>query len=244
MTAALGASAHELFREGRLAEAITQLGATLRAEPSDRSSRMFLFELLLLQGDWTRAALQLSALTNASPDAELTTLTLSQALESEQARAHWFQFGSASGEVDASDAVNGSINDATLNRLSDSDPRVGARLEAFHMGRYLRIPFRDIASIRLTAPTQLWHTIWAPAMVHLHADLRADTLGRVLLPVRSWGTELHLDAAVRDGTMTVWEEEHGIARPYGQKVLEYDAGELALLDIRTVDLRDAPALAS
>ena len=51
----------ELFRAGRLDEAIAELGAELRDRPTDTQRRSFLFELLAFAGDHERAARHLDA---------------------------------------------------------------------------------------------------------------------------------------------------------------------------------------
>ncbi len=53
------ATAKELFQQGELAAAITQLISDVKARPTDTSARIFLFELLCFAGEWDRAERQL-----------------------------------------------------------------------------------------------------------------------------------------------------------------------------------------
>jgi type VI secretion system protein ImpE len=48
-------NAAELYREGRLDEAIEALGQALRDSPEDTRRRTFLFELLCFAGNYDRA---------------------------------------------------------------------------------------------------------------------------------------------------------------------------------------------
>ena len=52
----------QLFRAGKLQEAIDALSAGLRDNPSDTKDRTFLFELLCFAGDYTRAEKHLELL--------------------------------------------------------------------------------------------------------------------------------------------------------------------------------------
>ena len=68
----------ELYRNGRLREAITALGDELRKNPLDAKRRTFLFELLLFAGEYDRAEKQLEVLPGAGADAGCRHAALSQ----------------------------------------------------------------------------------------------------------------------------------------------------------------------
>jgi type VI secretion system protein ImpE len=53
-------SADELLREGKLDEAMAALSQEIRAKPADAKLRVFLFQLLAVQGQWERALTQLN----------------------------------------------------------------------------------------------------------------------------------------------------------------------------------------
>ncbi|WZP00778.1 type VI secretion system accessory protein TagJ [Isosphaeraceae bacterium EP7] len=55
-------TARELLEAGRLGEAIAVLGAELKARPTDKGLRVFLFELLCFAGEYDRAGKQLDAI--------------------------------------------------------------------------------------------------------------------------------------------------------------------------------------
>ena len=59
--------ARDLFKSGRLDEAIAALGVEVRDNPTDAQRRAFLFELLCFAGDFIRAEKQLGVLRSARP---------------------------------------------------------------------------------------------------------------------------------------------------------------------------------
>ena len=67
-------NAQELFKAGKLAEAISALNENLRKNPSDNKSRTFLFELLCFAGEYERVDKQLDLLEGAGKDAMLGAL--------------------------------------------------------------------------------------------------------------------------------------------------------------------------
>ncbi len=67
--------AEECLREGRLDETLTRLQEQVRKDPSDAKSRVFLFQLLCVLGQWDRALTQL----NVAGDMDAGTLAMVQA---------------------------------------------------------------------------------------------------------------------------------------------------------------------
>ena len=53
-------SADQLLRDGKLDEALAALQQDVRAKPADAKLRVFLFQLLAVQGSWERALTQLN----------------------------------------------------------------------------------------------------------------------------------------------------------------------------------------
>ena len=53
-------TAEQLLRDGKLAEALAALTQQVRAQPADSKLRTFLFQLLVVEGQWQRALTQLS----------------------------------------------------------------------------------------------------------------------------------------------------------------------------------------
>ena len=57
-------NAAEHLREGNLDSALAELQAAVRRTPADSKLRTFLFQLLAVEGDWSRARRQLDVLAD------------------------------------------------------------------------------------------------------------------------------------------------------------------------------------
>src|ERR1700689_3506968 len=83
--------AKELFKSGKLNEAVQALGAEVRDNPTDVRRRTFLFELLCFQGEYDRAEKHLNLLADASPDARMGAVLYFSALHAERLRQDLFE---------------------------------------------------------------------------------------------------------------------------------------------------------
>ena len=79
-------NAQELFRAGRLADALKALSSEVRDNPTDARRRTFLFELLCFAGEYERADKQLGVLGQAGPSSEIGVLLYRSALHAERER--------------------------------------------------------------------------------------------------------------------------------------------------------------
>ncbi|HVM99760.1 MAG TPA: type VI secretion system accessory protein TagJ [Caulobacteraceae bacterium] len=85
------ADADALLRAGDLDGARAALVEAVRRAPSDQPVRMFLFQLLCVLGEWEKALVQLRALAQLSPEAQMLAVAYGQAIEAEQFRAKVFR---------------------------------------------------------------------------------------------------------------------------------------------------------
>jgi type VI secretion system protein ImpE len=85
--------ADELFRTGRLAEAVQAQTAAVKANPADPARRTFLFELLVFSGDLDRARKQLDALRHDDIELEAAVAIYRNLLTVEEARRTLFSEG-------------------------------------------------------------------------------------------------------------------------------------------------------
>ena len=231
-------TAEELFRAGKLDEAIASLGGELRSNPADVQRRTFLFELLCFAGEYERAGKQLDVLGSGSKQAGMGVLVYQAALHADRTRQE--MFAGASYPRAAAPPAGGTLNGRSFQSISDADPRIGARLEVFAAGQYLWIPFAHISSITLGAPQRLRDLLWTPAVVRTGADFKGAELGEVLLPVLAPLSWQDPDATVRLGRVTEWVGlEDGTAVPLGQKLLLVDGEELPLLEVRELEITAA-----
>jgi type VI secretion system protein ImpE len=232
--------ANELYRAGKLDEAIQTLGASLRDNPTDSQRRTFLFELLCFAGEYERAEKQLDALAQGGTSAQLGAFRYQGAIRAERARAELFRNGSYP-RISAARTVSGTLNGEPFSALADADPRIGARLEIFAGGQYVMVPFEQLASVRMELPKRLRDLLWAPAIVRPAPGYRGPELGEVLLPALAPLSAQHDDREVRLGRVTAWEEfADGEQAPIGQKLLLVDDEEFPILEVRELEIATAP----
>jgi type VI secretion system protein ImpE len=230
--------AQALFKAGKLEEAIQSLGVELRENPADVQRRTFLFELLSFTGDYDRAEKQLDVIADASPQAGAGALVYRSALHADRTRRRMFESSDfPTGE--APKDVSGTLNGKRFASLRDADPRIGARLEVYAAGQYTWLPLEHIASVTIQPPQHVRDLRWVPAVVKPGQafDKLTVELGQVLLPVMTPLSWRHTDADVRLGRVTDWEElPEGPVVPVGQKLLLMDDEEVALLEIRELEI--------
>ena len=232
--------AQQLFKAGKLDEAVSALSSYLRDNPADQRSRTFLFELLCFAGEYDRAEKQLNILEReGNKDSIIGTLLYKGALNAEKTRQEMFENKTYPKQVvnGASTAVTGKLNGKEFQSLSDADPRVGEKLEVFAAGDYMWISYRDIAAIHIQAPKRLRDLLWVPAKLITGPTFRSRDLGEILLPAVSPLSWQHPDAEVRLGRVSEWcEDETGEIAPFGQKNLLVDGEEVPFLEIRELEI--------
>jgi len=236
----------ELYKAGRLSDAIKALGAELRDNPTDVKRRTFLFELLCFAGEWERADKQLEVLGEAGPESEMGVLLYRSAIFAERQRHDLFERGELPAEQqDPAVDRAGVANSKPFTYFSDADPRTGARLELFAAGNYLLLPLEHVASIQIPPPTRLRDLIWTPAAVRTTPSFKGTELGEVLLPVLAPFSWRHPDEAVRLGRMTVWEKPDGYEYqvPFGQKMWMVDEEEIPFLELHALEFNPASVAA-
>lgn len=233
-------NAQQLFKAGKLSEAIPALNESLRDDPADNRSRTFLFELLCFAGEYDRAEKQLDLLEGASKDAMLGALLYRGALNAERTRREMFE-KKAFPPASQRNPVRGRLNGKEFATISDADERIGDKLEVFAAGDYLWISFADIASIEIEPPKRLRDLLWIPAKLKTGPSFRSRELGEILLPAVSPLSSQHPDDEVRLGRITEWcEDESGEVAPFGQKTLLVDGEEVPVLEIRTLEIYAQP----
>ena len=79
-------TAGDLFREGKLAEAVAAANAAVRAKPADLGARVLLAELLVFDGNLERADVILDAAGDIDPQATLVVAEFRQLVRAEMAR--------------------------------------------------------------------------------------------------------------------------------------------------------------
>jgi type VI secretion system protein ImpE len=233
-------NAQELFKAGKLTEAVSALGSQLRDNPGDSRSRTFLFELLCFAGDYDRAEKQLSILEQeGNKDSMLGTLLYRAALNAERTRQEMFEKKTYPKQVvnGAVEGVRGKLNGKEFQTLSDADPRFGGKLELFAAGDYMWISLQDISALHMEAPKRLRDLLWAPAKLVTGPTFQSRDLGEILVPAMTPLSWQHPDDEVRLGHVSEWcEDEGGEVAPFGQKTLLADGEEIPFLEIRELEI--------
>jgi len=232
-------AAQELFRAGKLNEAVQALGVEVRDNPTDVRRRTFLFELLCFQGEYDRAEKHLHLLADATPDAKMGAVLYFSALHAERLRAETFQNKDFPSVPAIANDRGGTLNGKLFESFEDADPRVGARLEVYAAGAYLWIPLAHVESIETEAPKRLRDLLWVPALVRTGPAFKGMELGEVLLPVLAPLSAKRADDNIRLGRATEWAEVDGQALPFGQRVFDVDGEEVPILEIRKIEFMPA-----
>lgn len=243
MTPAINPTADALLRAGDTKGALDALQAALKAVPDDVPARMFLFQLLCVEGLWARARIHLRALAQLSPEARMLATLYSRAIDAEAERASILLGGGratllagseawANGLLDSLAAVGadaallreraladcpaspGDIDGVPFETIFDGDSRFGPMFEAIIAGQWGLIPFAAVEEITAGGPVDLRDIVWLPAQIRL----RAGAGFAALLPARYPGTEQEGNPALKLGRLTEWREESGAIRGVGQRV--------------------------
>jgi type VI secretion system protein ImpE len=262
--------AEALLKAGDPAGALAALQADVRAKAGDPKLRVFLFQLLCIQGQWDRALNQL----NVCADLDAAALPMREmygaAIACERLRTEVFAgrkspmlFGepqpwlalliesllrAGAGDADAS----AKLRDQAFEQAPTTAGKVGEEPFAWmadadsRLGPVLEAIVNNryywIPFSRLSRIS-----IEAPTdlrdFIWLPATLQFANGGEVLavLPVRYPGSEASPDGLVALSRKTVWTESAGGAfHGLGQRLLTTDAGEYPLLEIREVTFDSTP----
>ena len=235
-------SVRELFRDGKLQEAIQLLGTELRDQPDDNQRRTFLFELLCFAGDYKRAQKHLTLLSDKSPDSALGGLLYRSALSAENQRRLFFEARKYQESPIVPNLRPGTLNGEKFRSIEDIDPRLGARLEVFIAGEYMWLPFAHIGSLTMGPPRFLRDLLWASATITAGPALAGKEFGEVLLPILYPFSSNYENDAVRLGRETAWvlSEDEPIEIPFGQKLFVLDGERsIPILEIRSLQFDDS-----
>jgi len=261
--------AQQLVRDGDLASALKELQGQVRKDPSSARLRVFLFQLLCVMGEWPRALTQLNVAAELDAATLPMAQTYRAAIQCEALRADIFNgtrapliFGeppawlapllqalqhdegdpelaaALRGQAfDAAPASAGSIDGQRFEWLADADGRLGPVVEAIVNGRYFWIPMQRIGRIELEPPADLRDSVWTPASFTWTNG--AQSVG--LIPTRYNDTVGRGDDGLLMGRRTEWIEDGPLAgHGLGQRMLVTDAGEFALMEVRSIEFDAVP----
>ncbi|TBV01094.1 type VI secretion system accessory protein TagJ [Phytopseudomonas dryadis] len=253
-------SAEELLRSARLDDALKALQDQVRAQPAKAELRVFLFQLLAVMGQWSRAQNQLKVAGELDAACLPMVQTYSTALNCEVLREQVFA-GRTTPVVLGQPADW--VAPLILALEQDAQGQGGAaqtlRDQAFEAapaipGKLDGTPFAWLADAdpRLGPVLELivnGRYVWLPMeniasltleapsdlrdLVWLPAQLTLRNGGGTvgLIPSRYPGSHASTDDTLRLARKTEWQD-NGL--PLGQRLLAFDQGEQALFDVRTL----------
>lgn len=257
---------HDLVLCGRPEDARSQLSERLRCAPEDTKTRMFLFQLLCVEGAWDKANNHVQSLARLQPEAQMLAVAHRQTVDAEAQRAAamagesralllvragtWAEeFVDALAAIgpdaallrqralDASPDTPGEVDGRAFDYLFDADSRFGPMFEAMVAGRWGLIPFAAVEEITTEGPVDLRDLVWLPAEIRLR-----DGAGlAALLPVRYPGTERHDDDALRLARRTEWLDAGDAVHGLGQHLwTTSDGDDVGILGFRRIRFADQP----
>jgi type VI secretion system protein ImpE len=227
--------AQDLYRDGKLTEAIASLQAYLREQPGEKRARSFLFELLCFAGEFDRARKQLMVLAEDSNDTRLGVSFYLAALTAESERQSWYDEVPASETADGN-TVAGECNGKRFQGIQDLDNRLGGALEFLAAGKYHRIAFRNLKRVEMAAPTRVRDLYWRTANAETTEELGSSELSSILIPVLYPHTYLFDDDLTRLGRTTDFAlSAAGAEIPCGQRMLTIGREQIPLLEIQSIE---------
>lgn len=255
-----------LLTSGDLDAARAALVERIRSSPDDQPARMFLFQLMLVLGEWDKAKGQLRALTQLSPQAQMLAVAYDQAIEAERVRAEAFA-GNAPFRVLVSTSPWIEKLSRALEHSARGDGESGNALRDAAFGEALNVPGRwndqPFGWVADSDPrfgpcfeaivAGNWGLIPFEAVSSIRSQgpkdlrdlvwlpvemsLRSGQSAAGFLPVRYPGTEKSSDAKLRLARATDWcKTDHGDIG-LGQRVYFTDTGdEYDVLSLRSVEM--------
>lgn len=258
--------AERTLKDGDPAAALAQLQERVRANPADPELRIFLFQLLCVLGQWSRALNQLDVASSLDPAAIAMAQTYGDAVRCEAVRDGVFAgktspmvFGqpdqwlalliesllvAGRGEPERSEELR--------SRAFDEAPTTGGDIN----GR--RFQWIADADSRLGPVLEAiinGRYYWVPfsRMARIEIEPPADLRDMVwtpahlhfenggesiaLVPTRYPGSPASEDGLIQLARKTVWEEiAPGVHRGLGQRIIATDVDDVPLMEIRSLSL--------
>lgn len=258
-------SAEQLFAEGRFDEAVEAAKSDVRKNPAAAKPRVFMFQLLCIQGQWERALTQLNVIGDL--DAEMLPMvqTYREALRCEVLRADVFH-GKRSPLIfgDPDQWIALLINALERGVAGEFDAAQALREQAFEQapgsaGTIDGQAFQWLADAdprlgpvleAIVSGRYYWVPyariksirIEAPAdlrdLVWLPAEFTWINGGQTvgLIPTRYPGSEQSGESDLMLARKTIWSEPHeGLFLGSGQRLLATEAAEYPLMDVRHIE---------
>ncbi|MDE1906608.1 MAG: tetratricopeptide repeat protein [Rhodospirillales bacterium] len=258
--------AADLFRAGRLADALAAANAEVKKAPTDLGSRVLLAELLLFSGNLERADVILDAAGQLDPSAAIVVSEFRQLLRAETARRQLYRDGRVPEVLDELEPTGqASMKALVALRAGDMEEAARAASEAEELrprvsGTAKGKPFDDFRDADDLIPgyietlTTTGKYFWIPVSriesMEFHPPKRPRDLawrrcsmsvkagpdGDVYIPVLYFA-EGEVDEAHRLGRATSWSEGEGPVRGTGQRVFLAGEDDLSIMQLDDVSFQ-------
>lgn len=265
--------ARSLLRSGEARAALDQLKREVRQSPRDARLRTFLFQLFCIFGEWDRALNQLTVAAELDSSAQEMAQAYRAAIRCEMLRERVFAgirsptvFGNpepwmpllveanrllAQGNPEQAaqlrDAafeqvptIAGNLNGQSFEWIADADQRLGPMLEALVDGKYYWVPFHRVRTMAVEPPADLRDQVWLP--VRFTWANGGESVGFV--PTRYPGSATAEDPSLALARRTEFRDVGDWSLGIGQRMLATDTEEVAVMDVRRLDLMPAEAAAA
>src|SRR5947207_5640312 len=232
-------TATDLFKAGKLKEAIDAQLKQVKGAPADQGKRLFLFELLAFAGDLDRARKQLEAVTYNEMELDAAVAGYRRLLDAEDARRRLFRdglqpkfFGEQPGHIH--------VRLEAISKLREKQPAEAAKLVALAneataplKGKLNDKPFESLRDCDdlfgsvlevMGAGGYFWVPLEPVETIVMGAprfprdllwaparlELRDQSAGNVFLPAVYPGSYEHADDQIKLGRATDWRESPGL----------------------------------
>jgi type VI secretion system protein ImpE len=259
-------NASELFKAGKLQEAIAAQMQEVKANATDQAKRLFLFELLAFAGELDRAQRQIEAIHHDDPEIDTAVAAYAKLLEAEQQRRRLFRDG-VSPQFLAEVPEHVRLRLDAVNRLRENHPAEAAELLSHAdrvapaiQGELNGKPFdalRDCDDLFASVLEVMSHGdyYWVPLeqvdtltmnppkfprdllWIPARLEIRDGPAGDVFLPALYPGSHEHSDNQVKLGRLTDWKSpEEGPVLGVGLHTFLVGEDTITLLEWRTLNL--------
>ena len=256
----------DLFKVGKLQEALAAQTQEVKGNPGDQGKRLFLFELLAFAGDIERARLQIGAGTYDEPELETAAMAYRNLLDAEEARRRLFRYG-LKPEFLAEPPAHVQRRLAAVNRLREGNtseavaelakaaeetPPAAGLLngKAFDHLRDCDDLLSGVLEVMAKSkyywvPLEQIESLAANApttprdllWLPAHLSVRDGPEGDVFLPVLYPNSHEHADDAVKLGRATDWKgAEGGPVHGAGMKVFLCGDDDVPILEWRQLEM--------
>jgi len=259
-------NASELYKAGKLQDAIDAQIKEVKASPADNGKRLFLFELVSFAGDLDRGRRQIDAINYGEAERDTAVLAYRKCLDAEQKRRQLFKDG-VKPQFLAPEPEHVNLRLEAVNRLREGNQAEAAALLAKAAeatpavkGLFNQKPFTtlrdcdDLFAGILEVMSQ-GNYFWLPleqidtlAMkppkyprdllwVPAHLAVREGPEGDVFLPVLYPNSHEHADDQIRLGRMTDWKGgETGPVLGVGMRIFLVDDADKPLPEWRELQV--------